>query len=639
MAFLRFFRENRHQRSARSKSRSIRSGFVLATVLMVIFLAMIAAFVYVNASVFQMNTVQRVNNNEQAKNMAESVIAKALEKVMKEPSYGKSSSTTYSYPVTVKSETNGNAAAGLLAFDPSVASSIQNPITNGRENIPWSYNNLEVDASKNGCGRTVPKFAIHLVGTGISNGVVRHVEAVLHIPPFPYAIAASGKFESQNGLLVAAVKEAKYAMNGASAIAPENLVPSHLASNSRDKKAIKLGKGTKITGDVRSSGGVELDPDGGAEVQGKTICNADPIKMPKIDVTSYDPEVQKIEGIQQLPGSMDGQKMEGVSKRKGDLTVNGDLTLDNGVMYVEGDLNIHGGVKGKGGLFVTGKTTIDRGASLDSTNTAVLISKGDVNLTGKGKDSSAFQGILYTEGNLKAEQITLLGAFLSNASDESGTTQIGSTSSGNISMTNVNMVHAPDYTKVSIPVEVIKTVTTTTTAAPPYTGPSIGVDNKSNGALLSPFANTQYFVGVWPALDLNKVKDTSTDPPTYRSDWVTPNNSVAISFGTVVWMPFQWGQEVQYYDAGVRKLASDPRFSFCYGTAKYYADDMYQKIKAAVADYNRRYQDYMLAQKTQTTDSKTTKTQVGTIDMDLNKFVNFQDKMRIVLWKEWEPKQ
>ncbi|MGV8119552.1 MAG: hypothetical protein AB2L14_07315 [Candidatus Xenobiia bacterium LiM19] len=615
----------------------MKNGYILATVLMVIFLALIAAFVFVDSSVFHLNTVQRVNNNEQARNMAESVIAMTLEKVLKDPSYGKSTSTTYNQPVPpVISNTNGNAAVGLLAFSPSNASNLENPITKGRENIPWSYNNLEVDAAKKGCGRTVPQFAIHLVGTGISNGVVRRVEAIVHVPPFPYAIASSGKFESNNGLLVAAVKEAKDAMNGASAIPPEKLVPSHLASNSRDNKAVKLGKGTKITGDVRSSGGVELDPEGGAEIQGKTICHADPINLPKIDVTSYDPEVQKMEGIQQLPASLDAQKLEGVSKRKGNLTVNGDLTLDGSIVYVEGDMTIHGGVKGKGGLFVTGKTTIDRGASLDSTNTAVVISKGDVSLGGKGKDSSAFQGLVYTEGDFKAEQITLLGAFLSNGSGEGATTQVGSTSSGNIAMNNVNLIQVSEYTKINIPVEVVKTVTTTTVTAPTYSGP-VYTDNSRDGRLLSPYADTQYFVGIWPNFNIESVKDTSTDPPTYRSDWVTPNNSVLISFGTKCWSSGYWWQDCHLYNAGMSKLSTDSRFTFCYGVAKSYADAMYASTKQAVAAYNEKYQKYILSQRIDTTDSTTTKTQVGAIDIDFNKFLNFQDKMRIVLWKEWEP--
>jgi len=570
--------------------------------------------------------------------MAESVVAEALEKVMANQSYGKSTSTTYNdEPLRLKSTGYGNSAVGLLTFNSSKASSVENPITKDKESIPWSFNNLECDASKDGCGRTVPRFAVHLIGTGISNGVVRRVEAVIHVPPFPYAIASSGKFESGSGLFVAAVKEPKDAMNGASAIPPDKLVPSHLGANSRDDKAVKLGKGTKITGDVHSSGGVELDPDGGAQIQGKTICHADPIKLPKIDVTSYDPEVQKMEGIQQLPASMDAQKLEGVSKRKGNLTVNGDLTLDGSIVYVEGDLTIHGGVKGKGGLFVTGKTTIERGASLDSSNTAVLISKGDVNLNGKGKDSSAFQGLLYTEGNFKAEQITLLGSFLSNGSGEGATTQVGSTSNGDISMNNVNLIHVPEYTKINIPVEVVSTVTKITKAPSYATFAPSGTHNGMDGRLLSPFADTQYFVGIWPNFNIESVKDTSTDPPTYRADWVTPNNSVYISFGTKCWSSGYWGQDGQMYDAGMRKCATDSRFSFCYGVTKIYADALYESTKQAVANYNKKYQEYVISQQTQTTDSNTTKTKVGAVDIDFNKFLNFHDKMRVVLWKEWEP--
>jgi hypothetical protein len=628
MAFLRFFRENRHQRSARSKTRSIRSGFVLATVLMVIFLAMIAAFVYVNASVFQMNTVQRVNNNEQAKNMAESVIAQTLEKVMKKPAYGKKTDSSYDETPTVTSTSNGNAAIGILAFNPSVASNVKNTITNGRENIPWSYNNLEVDAAKSGCGRTVPQFAIHLVGTGISNGVVRHVEAIIHVPPFPYAIASSGKFEAGSGLLLTAVKKAEDALNGASAIPPEKLVPSHLASNSKDVKAIKLGKNTKITGDVRSSGGIETDRDGGTDIQGKLICNADAINLPVIDVTSYDPEVQKMEGFQSLPATMEGQKLEGASKREGNLTVDGDLTLNGGLVYVNGDLTIHGSVKGKGGLFVTGKTTIDRGAKLETGNSAVLVSKGDVSLGGTGKSSSSFQGMIYTEGNFTAKNITLLGSYVANGSDKA--TTIGTSTNGNVNVENADIIGVPEYTKVSFDVKLPPKVVTTKTQPTANFG-ACWYDNRYNSGLLS----NGYQVGVWgQGFDIKSVYDSKTD--TYRADWVT-NSAVCLSFE-------HWNSSGQRdvfvwktYDDAMRNYPSQI-WGFALPQVPGAVNATVNSIKAAVQLYNSQYQEYKkYLEQLETGSTETSTGSIVNVTVDMNQFLKLFDQMRVVLWKEWEP--
>jgi cytoskeletal protein CcmA (bactofilin family) len=515
---------------------------------------------------------------------------------------------------------------------------VENPITKTRENIPWSYNNLDCDASKNGCGRTVPQFAIHLIGTGISNGVVRHVEAVIHVPPFPYAIASSGKFESTSGLIVASVKDAKDAMNGALALSSDKLIPCHLASNSKDNKAMKLGNKTKITGDVRSSGGIEIDPDGGTIILGKMIRNADAITLPSKDVTLYDPKVMEIEGFQSLPASMDTQKLEGVSRSDGDLTVNGDLTLDGGMVYVNGSLTVHGCVKGKGGLFVKGRTTIDNGAKLDTANTAVLFSKGDVSLGGMGKSSSAFQGMIYTEGNFTAKNITLLGSYVANGNG-ANTTSISSSKAGDISLENVDIIGVSDYTKVSFDVKLPpKVVTTKTEPQKPdfnayfyNSSPSQGLGGSSS---LNKPDGSGYCVGIWGSgFNLNSVYDSKTDR--FNPDLVT-GNSIRVVFE-------HWnssGQRDQCVDVTFNEaMANYPStWSFAQGGVSYYGNTLISLIKSQVKAYNDKYQAYKeyLAQ-LESGGSETTPGSTVNITVDMNEFLKLFDKMRVVLWKEWEP--
>ncbi|MHC9538267.1 MAG: hypothetical protein AB9903_01965 [Vulcanimicrobiota bacterium] len=628
MILLQSCRDNRDRRYACSVRRLNEKGYLLATLFMVIFLAMIAAFVFVDSSVFHMNTVQRVNNSEQAKNMAESVIAVALEQVMADQTCGKSTSTSYSNPLRVTSTGKGNVAVGLLIFDPAKASSVENPVTKDRENIPWSFNNMNCDANKNGCGRTVPKFAIHLVGTGISNGVVRRVEAVIHVPPFPYAIASSGKFESTSGLIVASVKDAKDAMNGALALSSDKLIPSHLASNSKDNMAMKLGNKTKITGDVRSSGGIEIDPDGGTIILGKMIRNADAITLPRKNVADYDPNKMGIEGFQSLPASMDTQKLEGVSKRDGDLTVNGDLTLDGGMVYVTGNLTIHGSVKGKGGLFVYGRTTIDNGAKLDTGNTAVLFSKGDVSLGGIGKSSSAFQGMIYTEGNFTAKNITLLGSYVANGNG-ANTTSIGS-KVGDVSLENVDIIGVSDYTKVSFDVKLPPK------KEPPKPDFNRFFYNSAPGQGLGGVTElnnpdgSRYCVGIWGNnFNMNSVYDSKTDR--YNPDLVT-GNSIFVAFE-------HWngsGQRDQFIWATFSDaMAHYPSiWNFAQGSVSNCGNTLISLIKSQVKAYNDKYQAYKayLAQ----LESGGTENTVN-VTVDMNNFINILDKMRVVLWKEWEP--
>jgi Tfp pilus assembly protein PilX len=622
MVLPRSCRGNRHRRYVRKIGRNDENGYLLATLFMVIFLAMIAAFVFVNSSIFHMNTVQRVSDNEQAKNMAESVVAEALEKVMANQSYGKSTSTTYNdEPLKLKSNGYGNSAVGLLTFNSSKASSVENPITKDKVSIPWSFNNLECDASKDGCGRTVPRFAVHLVGTGISNGVVRRIEAVVHIPPFPYAIASSGKFESGDGLLVAGVKKPEDAFNGASMIAPENLIPSHIASNSRDVKAVKLGSGTKITGNVRASGGIETDPHGGTNILGQMLCNADPVALPRIDVTTYDPITQGMEGVQTLPASMDAQTLEGAGKRAGNLTVNGDLTLDGALVYINGDLTIHGGVKGKGGLFVTGKTVIDCGSSLDTSNAAVLMSKGDITLGGIGKESSAFQGLIYTEGNLKAEKITLLGALVTNAAGKGTSTQIG-TVAGDMAVNNVNMVYVPEYLKADFDVKTRVTNNVILVSFGLGNNTSIGLGGQP-GVTGGNNPSPNWFTSI----QVDRRFDSKTNRFLYNGYVAYGRTSPAAEGGRYDFGPFS-GDNDNLYNAVRDRLAMNPpgvtlseNFLGTSESAKNFIQALHDPDKAFG-------------------DSQATDTVVKhyKISIDLNRFINLQDKMRMLLWKEWEPK-
>ncbi|MGV8119553.1 MAG: hypothetical protein AB2L14_07320 [Candidatus Xenobiia bacterium LiM19] len=598
-----------------------KRGFMLATIFMVIFLAMIAAFVFVDSSVFHMNSVQRAYNDKQAKNMAESVIAKALEKVMKNQSYGKPDSSTYDDIISVKTSSNGNCAAGLIAFNPSKASKVENPLTKNSENIPWSMNNLESSDSKYGCGRTVPKFGLHLIGTGISNGVVRRVEAVVHIPPYPNAIASSGKFESGDGLLVAGVKKPEDAFNGASMIAPENLIPSHIASNSRDVKAVKLGRETKITGNVRASGGIEIDPDGGTNILGQMLCNADPVALPRIDVTTYDPLAQGMVGVQTLPASMDAQTLEGASKRAGNLTVNGDLSLDGAFVYVNGDLTIHGGVKGKGGLFVTGKTTIDCGSSLDTSNAAVIMSKGDISLGGIGKESSAFQGLIYTEGNLKAEKITLLGAFITNAAGEGTSTQIG-TAAGDMAVNNVNMVHVPQYTKAEIDVKTKISNNVILVSFGLGNNTSIGLGGQP-GVTGGNNPSPSWFTSI----QVDRKFDSKTNRFLYSGYVAYGRMSPAAEGGRYDFGPFG-GDNDNLYNAVRDKLAMNPP-GVALSENFLGTSESAKNFIQALHDPDKAFGD------SQATDTVVKHYQIS---IDLNKFINLQDKMRVLLWKEWEPK-
>jgi cytoskeletal protein CcmA (bactofilin family) len=497
----------------------------------------------------------------------------------------------------------------------------------------------------------VPKYGAHLVGTGICGDVVCSTEAIVHFPPFPYVIASSGKFHSSGGLLVAGVQKLEDGLIKSGSIDEKKLLPGSLAANSADAvEAIVLGPDTKITGNVQSPGKIKLDPNGGSVVLGEIRSNAAPVVIPTIDIASYDPELKNSGSLQTLPAKLENQKLEGFCRRKGDLEISGDISLDGAILYVDGNLKVKGGIKGKGAIFVTGTTTVEHGAVVDTDNMAALLSKGDVSLGGYGKGSSAFQGVVYTEGNFTADNITLLGSFLTNA--KGGKTDIGvspdaggsrTADKGKMAINNASLVEVPQYTKITFPVKAPAPAPkpTATPAPPPAPSFSSAIFQSSGQGtdtrLLSPWGPVQYFVSIWPVLNIESVKDTSTNPPTYRPEWVTRSNSIMIAFGRTN----PWSNTPLPYDAAMAKFAHDWNYGFCYAAVQQDVEIAYARIKADVAAYDAQYQQYMLSLQQKPAETPTdsgpgTSVTDGLVNFsfDINKFLSLKDRMRVLLWRE-----
>jgi hypothetical protein len=398
------------------------SGATMAVVLMIVMLAAVLAFTLAGTGIFHLNVCTREDNSLQARNFAESSISQGIERVIHKNDYGVARDMTIEVP-------HDGVAAGELTFDIDDAK---------KRDIPYSTNNIANNASVDGWnGRTVSRNSLHLVGVGHCNGVTKRVEAVIHIPPFPYCVASSGKFSSGGKLLVGSVGSAAEIEHG---IDPKKLQPGHMVSNSTSSDAIVLDGEGKITGDLQSAGDITFDPGSSIEVLGEIRRHARPADLLPIKITSYDPKDKA--GVKNLPGFLDNPTLDGFCRVQGNFSVAGNLELHGSMLYVDGDLTVIKGVKGKGALVVTGKTTIGKGADITSDNLVALLSQGDVTLGSPGAaDTSSFQGIVYTEGNFKADNMSLLGAFL---------TRGPTTSLGNIAFNNVTCISVPDYTSINI---------------------------------------------------------------------------------------------------------------------------------------------------------------------------------------------
>ncbi|MBI3924747.1 MAG: hypothetical protein HY319_04340 [Armatimonadetes bacterium] len=427
-----------------------RSGSsLMATLLLVTVLSMFA-LTLAAAGTSHLSLFNRLGNLQRAEALASSAVARAMERLVRtEGKYGSPGDPTRQEWIQVYAEGYPDGSVGLLTFDPDQASRIA---------VPHSTNNYGNEGVTSGwSGTPVPPDGIHLVGTGRCNGVTRSVEAVLHIPAYPYALASTGKVRSGGGLLVGSL-HADELPDGQSGVPletdPEDLRPGHLASNSTEETAVELSENTIITGNLVSAGGIRLQE--GAVVQGEVAPFDRPAPIPDIDISRFDTAgkagVQEIRGTREEP--MLDPTVSGFLRSGQDLHVAGDLNLEGAQLFVKGDIHVKGGITGTGMIACTGRLTAEGAANLDASNRAVILTGGGLTLEGKGAGSSSLQGVVYTEGDLVANQVSIVGAFVSNG----GELQLNGTSavhSGEMTQVQFRVAKPPDTVRRTFRVSTI----------------------------------------------------------------------------------------------------------------------------------------------------------------------------------------
>ena len=401
-----------------------RRGATLATVLLLTGVVAVLAFALAGASITNLHLSYRSSNSDAARDLAESTISVALDAVLADNDLGRLRLSTD----VVELPGLSAGSSGFLSFNESASRA---------RGIPYSTNNLESDAAKPGAaGRVVPSHSLHLVSRGEHNGSIKTVEAIFHLPKFPFVVATSGKFETTGETLVDSV-EGIDELVGPRAFDDENLKPGHVASNSSAADAIQFGPLTKITGDAKAAGGVQLQS--GATVLGQIKPNSDSTEIPTYEVSDFDPEATGKLGIVHLhSGVVNRPNYEGWVRRDGDLHVTNGLHLDNAVLYVEGNLEVSGGVTGTGALLINGDTHISGRSRLTSDNLAAIVSDGDVSLQGMAGSESVFRGLVYTNQSLVAQDITLVGTLLVAGSG------------GSVTLKDSKVVYSPDSASVNL---------------------------------------------------------------------------------------------------------------------------------------------------------------------------------------------
>lgn len=371
----------------RSDRRAKRRGGSLAFVLVVATLGFLCAFVFAGSTSAHLAFSRRSSRVTRARTLADSVVTRALAELQQNVEFGQNGEA-----LRVTLPGNPDGSAGELTFAPGAT--------------VYSTYNLDSDTSRPGYGgRLVPPHSVHVVGEGRCLDLTQRVEAIVTLPPYPYAIASSGPIESDGELLVGSLD----AESAGGTIAVENLLPAHLASNDPVDSSITLGPNSTVMGDIRSVGGLRLSD--GVVVKGQTLSYGEPVALPEIPLQEYDPEGRQ-PGYQVLPSEVTDATISGTARSEGDLTIYGELVLDEGKLYVDGHLTVRGPISGKGVVVAKEGADLYTGARLTDGH-AVLLSGDDVRLRGGGPLGSFFQGLVYSEGSFQAEDITVVGSFIS----------------------------------------------------------------------------------------------------------------------------------------------------------------------------------------------------------------------------------
>jgi hypothetical protein len=418
-----------------------KRGSGLATVLMVTAIATTLAFTTVGLSFHHLSATTRMGNGYYAKNLAEAALAKAIDKIMTDQDYGRTVTADTTIRINFPDAPAGSY--GLLTFDSAEAQNYNNSQPGAR--LPGCFNNLLSDTPRLAPEANVPGHAVFLSAVGVCKGSTRRIDTVVYVPKFPWALAASGSIRSTGDIFLASVRK------GGDPNVDADLLPASLATNSAigDKAVEFAGANITIKGDLQSHSGAKL---GNAVVLGEKRLNAATITLPSLNIADYDTKNKN--GVSNLADIQTSAPVKGFAHRSGDLLCADSLVLDGAVLYVDGNLNVSGGIKGTGAVIVKGKTTVAGTSSFVGDNKLALLSEGDVAITGTSDNPSHFNGLLYSEGNLSASHTSLVGTVIANdksggsggqiSLDKSKIIQDSSSSSFNMTVTTSSSANSND---------------------------------------------------------------------------------------------------------------------------------------------------------------------------------------------------
>jgi cytoskeletal protein CcmA (bactofilin family) len=409
-------------------------GSSLVTILVLSALMFTMLVAMAGAGLHHLNLTTRSSNVAVAQNLADSAVSKVIARVLHHESetgamdYGVDGLAT----VEVYPSDGVAGARGIASFDADFLSENAN-------GLPPSVNNLNSDASlESANGMLIPGGTLYLTGYGTCGGVERRVEAIIHLPRFPFSLASEGPLQGAD-ILVASLPEGSTLKLGQDP-SPEDLRPGNLLSNSKlGDDAIQIMGESKVKGDVESASGVLLGNE--ASVEGKIQPHCDPFPLPTLDIGAYrphpdDPTVNR--GLASINGNL---VLATAAHYQGGepLRILNGLTLKGGVLFVDNDLEIHGGISGKGAIVATGDIRVTGSGSVQTDNLAALVSGGDITIDGGSDEpkSAIFEGLVYAKGKLSARNVSVVGVAISKGS-------------GGVELESVRLFENPKHAQIVI---------------------------------------------------------------------------------------------------------------------------------------------------------------------------------------------
>lgn len=276
-----------------------------------------------------------------------------------------------------------------------------------------STNNVKGDHAQGYGGRALAEGLIHVVSTGFCRGQYRTVEALVREPDAPFGLASSAKIHSLFPLEIYGTSSTAKAEEGTYDR------PGHLVCNSNTGIQVEKGNAaptfsTRISGFAQSCGPISLDP--GARVDDGVRPNASAEPIPKFDIVKdFDPQGKPgtIEIVELQHGA---QELDCIYRSGHDLTFNGPVKLYDAYLYVQGSLTVHGAISGTGAIVVNGDLNVVGSVDLDGANNLALLSTGKVTLRGGSAtyQSNYFQGYVYAEKGVDAQNLTVVGSLIVN---------------------------------------------------------------------------------------------------------------------------------------------------------------------------------------------------------------------------------